>query len=311
METESKLAMAAAYLPAVLQMAVNRIQAADAVRIQELRLRIGRNLHAVISGAEYTVMPDGQLVSEPAEGMKITRQMLDTLFQNACMHSVHSCQTAIRSGYLTINGGNRIGLCGSAVIHGRSLETVCAITSMNVRIASARIGCAEQLLYNLGLQGQPEGVLIAGAPASGKTTILRDIARILGKTARVALMDERGELAAGRNGIPQFEIGLQTDVFEGYPKAEGIEIAARVMSPEWILCDELGNADEADALLQAGLTGAHMIATIHAGSLEEITEKPVTARLVQAGVFRQAVLLGSGSKCGQVLQTKPLRRISR
>lgn len=311
METESRLMAAAAYLPAVLQTAVIKMNGADAAQIQELRLRIGRNLHAVKCGREYAVMPNGQLASEPAEGISVTRQMMDTLFQNACMHSVHSCQTAIRSGFLTVNGGNRIGLCGSAVIQGHSLETVRMISSMNIRIASARTGCAEQLVRELILQNQPEGILIAGAPASGKTTLLRDIARILGNTQRVALMDERGELAAMKNGIPQFDIGQQTDVFEGYPKAEGIEIAARVMSPEWILCDELGQTDEADALLQAGLTGAHMIAAVHAGSLEELSEKPVTARLIQAGVFRKAVLLGSGIRCGQIVQTKILRRTSR
>ena len=303
---ESGWTKAIAYFPAALQMPLGRIRCPE--RIQEIRLRIGRNLHAVTGGAEFAVLQSGELVPEPAEGLLVSRQVLDTLFQNACMHSVHSCQAAIRSGYLTIAGGNRVGLCGTAVIQENRLDTLRAVGSMNVRIASARTGCAEKLVSDLMLQTQQDGVLIAGAPASGKTTILRDMARILGGSRRIALMDERGELAAVQNGVPHFDVGVQTDVFDGYPKAEGIEIAARVMSPQWMICDEIGSMAEAEAMLQTAHTGTGMIASVHAGSIEELYEKPGIAKLIAAGVFRKAVMLGTGTKCGQVLQIRSLRR---
>ena len=305
---ESGLQKVIPYLPAVLQEPVQKIRPAQAERIQELRLRLGRCIHAVIGGKELTVQPNGNLIPEAGDGIVVTRQMMDTLFQNACMHSVHSCQNAIRSGFLTVAGGNRIGLCGTAVVSGHVTETVRSVSSMNIRIASARTGCADLLAEKLMLRSQCEGVLIAGAPASGKTTILRDLARILGKTSRVSLLDERGELAASQNGIPQFDIGVQTDVFDGYPKAYGIETAARVMSPEWIICDELGGEDEAAAMIQASLCGVGMIASVHCGTLEELHEKPSVSALIRAGVFRKAVLLGTGTQCGQVLQTRTLRR---
>lgn len=305
---ESGLQKVIPYLPAVLREAVQKISPAQTVRIQELRLRLGRCMHAVIGGNELAVQPDGSLSPESGEGIIVTRQMLDTLFQNACMHSVHSCQNAIRNGFLTVAGGNRIGLCGTAVVSGHVTETVRAVSSMNIRIASARTGCAESLAEKLMLRSQREGVLIAGAPASGKTTILRDLARILGKTSRVSLLDERGELAASQNGIPQFDIGVQTDVFDGYPKAYGIETAARVMSPEWIICDELGSDDEAAAMIQASLCGVGMIASVHSGTLEELYDKPAVSALIRAGVFKKAVLLGTGSQCGQALQIRTLRR---
>ena len=308
MDIQSGFAKILPYLPAALQMPVSRIAERERQRVQELRLRIGRNLHAVIGGDEYAVLPDGQLAPETAEGIAVTRQMLDTLFQNACMHSVHSVQTAIRNGFLTAAGGNRIGLCGTAVLSENRLETVRTVSSMNIRIASARIGCAETIAAGILQRGGRDGLLIAGAPASGKTTVLRDLARILGKTKRIALMDERGEIAAVQNGVPQFDVGTQTDIFDSYPKAEGIETAVRVMSPEWIVCDELGGAAECEAILHTAQTGVGMIASVHAGSIAELYAKPQLSGLIATGIFRRAVLLGTGASCGQVLQSEMLRR---
>lgn len=295
------------YLPAPLQIPLSRISAAEAAQIQEIRLRIGKPMHAVRSGKECTVSEQGILAYEPAAGIAVTRQIMDTVFQNICSHSLHSCQHAIRQGYITIAGGSRVGLCGTAVMQETSLETVRAVSGLNIRIASERIGCAEPLVSTLGTALYRGGILIAGAPASGKTTILRDLSRIIGKTRRLCILDERGEIAAVRDGMPQFTLGEQTDVFDGYPKAQGISIAVRVMSPELLICDELGAEDEADALLQSLNTGVQIIASAHAGSLAELKARPQIRRLIRAGAFRTAVLLGTGSSCGQVLAAETLR----
>lgn len=295
------------YLPAPLQMPLSRIFAAEAAQIQEIRLRIGKNMQAVRSGKAYTVSEQGVLTNEPASGITVTRQIMDIVFQNICSHSLHSCQHAIRQGFVTIAGGSRVGLCGTAVMHETSLETVRAVSGLNIRIASERIGCAEPLISALGTALHRGGILIAGAPASGKTTVLRDLARIIGETRRICILDERGEIAAVRDGMPQFALGAQTDVFDGYPKAQGISIAVRVMSPELLICDELGAEDEADALLQSLNTGVQIIASAHAGSLTELQERPQIRRLIRAGAFRTAVLLGTGSSCGQVLAAETLR----
>lgn len=307
MTVQSKFREALPYLPLCFQQPLSRIPAETAAEIQEIRLRIGQPMQVVTGGSASVISPQGTLVTVQSEGIIVTRQALDTAFRNLCAHSVHSFQAAIRQGYLTIAGGSRAGLCGTAVLQGTTLDTVRSISGINLRIASERIGCAEELCRRLGSRLRSDGILLAGAPASGKTTLLRDLTRIIAQTRRVSLLDERGELAAVQNGIPQFDLGTQTDVFDGYPKAAGIEIAVRVMSPEVLICDEIGNAEETDALLQSLHTGVQIIASAHAGTLTELRSRPQIARLIAAGVFRTGILLGCGAQCGQVIAVGELR----
>lgn len=307
MTVRSKFRETLPYFPGVIQQPLSRIPAEQAGEIRELRLRIGKSVQAVMNGCTMTVTKNGTLASLTAEGIPVSRQIMDTVFQNLCAHSVHSWQPAIRQGFVTIRGGSRVGICGTAVMQDGRIDTVRQISSLNIRIASERIGCAEPLLRNPAVRPEQGGILIAGSPASGKTTVLRDLARILSASKKVTLLDSRGELAAVQNGVPQFDLGAQTDILDGYPKAEGVEIAVRVMSPEILICDEIGSADEADALLQSLHTGVQIIASVHAGSLAALRQRPQIGRLIASGAFRTAVLLGSGERCGQVLETAALR----
>ncbi|MBQ9906520.1 MAG: Flp pilus assembly complex ATPase component TadA [Oscillospiraceae bacterium] len=303
MTVTSKFRSVLPYLPPVLRQPLDQLPNPDELR--EIRLRLARPMQIIRGCNAFTVTAQGCEMPPDQAGITVTRQILDNCFQSICGHSVHSWQAAIRQGFVTIAGGCRVGLCGTAVMQKHQLETVRNLSGLNIRIASERIGCAEALLGRISPMNG--GLLIAGAPASGKTTVLRDIARFLGDRHRVSILDERGELAAVQNGIPQFMIGAQTDVFDGYPKAEAIEIAVRVMSPEYLICDEIGNEAETDILLQSLHTGVRIIASAHAGSLAELRMRPQIRRLTDAGVFRHAVLLGSGAQCGQVLMTEPLR----
>lgn len=285
------------YLTPELQTPLRHLPEQDSV--QEIRLRCGRPMQAVRGGSAFTVTAQG-LCTGASGGIPVTGQAIEAVFRNVCAHSVHSFQDAIRQGFVTIAGGSRVGICGTAVIKSGQLDTVRSISGLNLRIASERRGCAESLAERIGNPRQTGGILLAGAPASGKTTILRDLARIYGETMRVCVLDERGEIAAVRNGIPQFALGMQTDVFDGYPKAEAIAIAVRVMSPELLICDEIGTEEEADALLRSMHTGVTLIASAHAGSLQALRMRPQIRRLTDAGVFRQGYLLGTGKNCGEL-----------
>lgn len=296
------------YFPPALQSPLHQIPPAKTAQIQEIRLRINRSLHIVIQGKEQTLLKDGSLTDASAEGLTVSRQLLDTVFQNLCAHSLHSVQNAIRQGFVTIAGGSRAGLCGTAVIQKTTLETVRAVSGINLRIASERTGCAELLLQKLGGITNCGGLLLAGAPASGKTTMLRDLARLVGAQYRVSLLDERGELAAVTNGQPQFSVGTQTDVFDGYPKADAIGIAVRVMSPEYIICDEIGSEDETAAMLQSLHTGVQFIASAHAGSVDELYQRPQLRALFRAGVFRTVVCLHKGLLCGEIAAITSVRK---
>lgn len=308
MQIRSSFAKIIPCFPDEIRSALSRIPPSVSGEIAEIRLRCGHSVHIVRGVRELVLTRDGIPAAEPAPGFPVTPALLDLLFRNLCAHSVHSCRDMIRNGYLTAAGGCRAGICGTAVLsENGELDTVRGISSINLRIASERIGCAETLTAILHEPDHIGGVLIAGTPASGKTTILRDYARIMGNQRRVCLLDGRGELAAVRDGIPQFDIGMQTDVFSGYPKADSVSIAVRVMNPELLICDEIGDADEVNALMQSLHTGVRLIATAHAGDADELLHRPQIRKLAEAGAFSTVVMLGRGTDCGTV---RAIRRIS-
>ncbi len=245
----------------------------------ELRLRMGRPATAVmISGRSVTC-------SKP-----LTKQDIEDCFGELCRYSVHSFKREIAEGYITLPEGHRAGFCGTAVMRDGDIETLRDISSINLRLAKEIKGCAEAL-YHAFFEKSLRSLLIVGAPLSGKTTVLRDLTRLLGERHKVALIDSRNELAACHDGTPQLDVGLNTDVLSGYPRAEGMEIALRTLSPEIIICDEIGN--DISAIEQCIHCGVKLIATAHASSLEELSKRRDTAGLI--GSFDCiAVLCGKG-----------------
>ena len=277
---------------------------------QEIRLRKNRTMQVIRKGQAFTVTEEGLLINPQQNGVIVSGQALDAVFRNLCAQSVHSFQDTIRQGYLPLSGGNRAGLCGTAVLRGGVTESVRDISGISLRIAAEHTGCAEQLAERIGDPRMTGGILLAGAPASGKTTVLRDLARIFGDSMRISIPDERGELAAVRNGVPQFQVGAQTDVFDGYPKAEAITAAVRAMNPELLICDEIGGETEADALLSSANCGVTLIASAHAADLQTLLLRPQIRRLTDAGIFRQGFLLGTGEQCGKIIGSTVFRRDS-
>ena len=189
------------------------------------------------------------------------------------------------------------------MIRDGEVETIRYVSSLNIRIAKQVLGCGQALYEKLFAQSR-QSVLLLGPPASGKTTMLRDLCRLLGGRYRVSVVDERGELAACRQGIPAYDLGAMTDVFDGYPKDQGMQIALRVMTPDYIICDELGSEAETAAVLASMNSGVSILATAHAGSLAQAERRPQLRCLLEAGVFRWAVLLGG---CGQVVGIQRLQ----
>ncbi len=298
MKQTSCLAQALPYLPQGVRGGIQQLSQQKQDAIQEVRLRMGRPVTLTIQNNEELLLT--------APPITVNTSIMETVFKSICEHSVHSYQQEIRRGFITIAGGNRVGISATAVMqHHQQIETLRNISGLNFRIASQIIGCGEEL-YHRTLAQTPGGLLICAPPNGGKTTILRDLCRICGANYRVSVIDERGEIAAMKQGNSPFVLGNQTDVFDGYPKAYGIETAVRVMSPHYLVCDEIGDAEETEAILHTLHTGVHLIATAHLGDLKELTQRPQLQRLIDAGAFRYIALLGTGATCGQI---RGLRRL--
>ena len=183
-----------------------------------------------------------------------------------------------------------MGIAGSAVYQEGKLVQMRHISGLNFRVSHAVTGCAESL-YRRTCARQPASLLLVGAVGSGKTTMLRDLCRLLGASHRLTLVDERSEIAAVHHGVPQYDVGLHTDVLDGFPRAEGLLTALRVMTPEVLVCDEIGTEADAQAILGIHGCGVSVIASAHGTSWEDLERRPVLRQLLEQGVFRYAAIL--------------------
>ncbi len=248
----------------------------------------------------------GSLTDYPEEGVLVTRVEVEETFRAICEYSVYRYAQELKEGYITLRGGARVGIAGTAVYENGVLTRMRDVSSLNFRIPRQMKNCAMQLAEQTIVRSKG-GLLVVGAAGAGKTTMLRDLCRILGGSARVSLIDTRGEIAGTLHGIPQYEVGFHTDVFDGFPRSAGASVALRVMTPEYIVCDEIGTPDDAEAILRLHGCGVKIIATAHAGALEEVMQRQVLRTLIEAGVFGCIAMLGSGKEQGKVIK---IRRVN-
>ena len=282
----SKLSQAVTMLSERLASAVCRLGYNDMKAVRELRLRRGGFLIASTAEGEYYISGDGRFKLSPENAVRIFDEDIEHTYRAALKNSIHSFENEIRQGYVTAPGGNRVGFCGRAVMNGEQLYTVKEISSINIRVSSEIIGCADELYDRLF--------------SRGKTTLLRDLCRKLSGDYRVSLIDERSELAASVEGHAENNVGDKTDIFSGYPKLEAILTAVRVMAPRVIITDEIGAGDELRAYEYAINSGVKLIASCHAESLTELKRRPIARELISQGAFDCAVFLGTGSFAGRI-----------
>lgn len=293
------------YMPKRIAEAIGKISSENIRRINEVRFRVNKPVSISSFGKNYYVTEKGGLTTCKTLGIISNKNDINESFRAICDYSIHSYKSEISEGFITLEGGNRVGMCGTAVLNGQCIETLKYINGLNFRIAGQVIGCSEKICNRL-YDKNIVSLLIIGPPLSGKTTVLKDICRILGEKYKISIIDERSEISAVYHGESQNDIGTLTDIFDGYPKGEGITTAVRVMSPEIIICDEIGGKKDCDAILDSINSGVKFIASVHGSTIEEILKRNNIAKLISNGIFQYGVLLGSGSRLGEIIEIKKL-----
>lgn len=274
------------------------IQIPDKIKnnIQEIRIRINSSIIIFTQNKSYFVGKNGEITPEDPKSLLISQNDILETMKILCNFSIYSYQNQIKEGFITLKGGHRVGISGTAVINNNEIINISDISSINFRISREVLGCSDRIFDKFGLD--IGGTLIIGPPSSGKTTILRDMARRLStsfeadKLIKVSIIDERREIAASYQGVPQRDIGF-SDVLSGFPKAEGIIRAIRTLSPKIIICDEIGGVEDAEAIKKSLNSGVGIIASIHAKSTDEMANSFRIKNILSSGAIKRAVLLDS------------------
>ena len=266
---------------------------------QEIRLRKNLPLSITCPTGPYFFLPNGQVTANLQKDLRVvTPAELEETFGILCENSVYSHQNEIAQGFLSTRDGHRAGLCGTAVLENGRILSLRNLTSINLRFARDFPHCADALLCAPIWEGS-RGLILAGEPSSGKTTLLRDLGSQLSQAARgkplqVSIVDERGELSG-----PTGSIGL-CDVLRGYHKAEGILQALRALSPQVILCDEVHTAAEISAMSEGMNSGCRMIVTVHASGVEDFLRRPACNELLRTGAFGHVAFLLGQTSVGKI-----------
>lgn len=246
-----------------------------------------------------------------------TEDVLNIL-QSICENSIYSYQNQICEGFITIKGGHRIGITGSAVIENNQVKNLNYISNLNFRIARQIIGCSNNIIKEI-INKEENSIyntLIVSPPGAGKTTLLRDIIRnlsngteeITGKN--IGVVDERGEIAAMYKGIPQNDLGIRTDIIENIKKSIGMKMLIRSMAPEIIVADEIGSKEDVQEINYAVCSGIKGIFTAHGNSLEDLKLNPAIEELIEKNIFERLLFLDKNNK-GKVNKIYALDKINK
>ncbi|WHY60656.1 stage III sporulation protein AA [Cytobacillus firmus] len=284
-----------AFLPKKIAEQLQRIPPKILKDLEEIRVRISRPIELTARGVPHFL----PYIIDSEDAVHLL---------NKISHfSIYTLEEELKRGYITIEGGHRVGLAGKVILEQGKVKAIRDISSFNIRIAREKVGIAQTLIPRIYRDGWLHTMII-GPPQTGKTTLLRDIARIISSgdqgsglpASKVGIVDERSEIAGCVNGIPQMTFGNRIDVLDACPKAEGMMMMIRSMSPEVLVVDEIGRHEDAEAIMEAVNAGIKLIMTTHGNSLEEIKRRPTLQAILEMGVFQRFIELSRKDGPGSI-----------
>ncbi|MEF9991088.1 MAG: stage III sporulation protein AA [Romboutsia sp.] len=288
---------------------IKQIQKED-INIEEIRLRSQKPLILNANNKDYFYNESKKTLQQKMDNPYIvTKEDIEQTFQMICKYSIHTFMDDIKKGFITLRGGHRIGIVGKAIVEDGQVKNIKHISSLNIRVSRQIKGCSDKVLNHIiKSDNQVNNTLIISPPQCGKTTLVRDVVRNLSngveeygfKGIKVALIDERNEIAGSYLGIPQMDVGIRTDIIETCPKDIGIMMLLRSMSPNLIVTDEIGSEAEIKALYTALNGGVSLITTVHGDSIEDIRNRKELSNLLDKELFKKVIILSAKKGPGTV-----------
>lgn len=281
-------------LPQSIRNIVSRVKELE--KLQEIRLKVNKPL--ILQLGEKEIIEDYNVVNED----------INNILKRMSNYSIYSIEDEIKQGYITIKGGHRVGICGNCIIENNIVKTIKNVFSLNIRICREIIGCSNKVMPWILKDNNILNTIIISPPKCGKTTLIRDITRNISnginssslQGKNVCVIDERSEICASSDGIPQLDVGIRTDVMDNCPKSQGIMMAIRSMAPDVIVCDEIGTYEDIRSILSALNCGVNLITTIHGFGIEDLKSRDVFKAVISNHIFQRAIVLSCKKGIGTV-----------
>ena len=268
--------------------------------IREICIRAGKPIIFICQNDYLFLRKDGNLTRNINVPLQLaTKDDIKNSIKNMCNNSVYSYDDEIKNGFITLNGGHRVGLCGTAVLNNNNIiANIRDISTLNIRIARQIYSSADEFLQII--ENKFKGIVLAGAPASGKTTILRELARKFSLSCKkVSVIDERNELSGTYEGLAQNDLGF-CDILNRYPKVDGLTQAIRSLSPDIMICDEIGAETDILAIQQAVHAGVRLVVSIHAADVSDFLKRRQCRDLLQTEAFDIIALMAGKNEPGKI-----------
>ena len=264
--------------------------------IQEIRIKVNKPVIINLSRKEVIL------------NSIVTLDDIKQILVRVSNYSLYAYEEEIKQGYITIKGGHRIGIAGECVLSQGEVRTIRNISSLNIRICREVKGCSNEVMKFITENNRVFNTLIVSPPKCGKTTILRDIARnisngmpinsLMGK--KVSIIDERSEIASCFNGVPQLDVGIRSDILDNCLKKDGMIMAIRSLSPDILICDEIGTDGDMEALNMAFNSGVNIIVSIHGYSIEDIYRRRIFKDLLENSILDRIIVLSNKNGPGTI-----------